>query len=353
MPEPTPPYLLPAADLSQRIDDGVNYVFSHLASQFMLLPKGATFLDYEDFLDAYETLRIQTDGFACLTTATCWAALRQNARAWIVLRTIMGISPPEWGDLANELEHSSIPTNWCRGIDGKAKSDPTLFAENRDQSELMLGRVTVCLTAAAEVLSGGSQSVQTDGVLHRLDKFDTRGGLATVEHAAQHGAPYAVLLYERFLGRPFASHRDAVSELVGDVMESAIEKALSDARIPFRKTRRAERVPGFEQAPDFFIPDEIAPSIIIEAKVCGDDGTARDKVSRVLRLAQMRDERERSGRRTFQVIACVDGRGFSVRRQDMRDLILATQGNVFTLSMLQDLVPNTALQALIPQGRPH
>lgn len=35
--------------------------------------------------------------------------------------------------------------------------------------------------------------------------------------------PYAVLLYEHYLGRPFASHRDGVSELVGDVMESAIE----------------------------------------------------------------------------------------------------------------------------------
>jgi len=29
------------------------------------------------------------------------------------------------------------------------------------------------------------------------------------------GAPYAMLLYERFLGRPFAGHRDSVSQYVG------------------------------------------------------------------------------------------------------------------------------------------
>ena len=63
-------------------------------------------------------------------------------------------------------------------------------------------------------------------------------------HVAAAHVPYAVLLYERYLGRPFASHRDAVSELVGDVMESAIEECLSRARITFRKTKRAERMLG-------------------------------------------------------------------------------------------------------------
>jgi hypothetical protein len=36
--------------------------------------------------------------------------------------------------------------------------------------------------------------------------------------------------YERFLGRPFAGHRDSVSELVGDIVESAIEDVVSKAR---------------------------------------------------------------------------------------------------------------------------
>ena len=185
--------------------------------------------------------------------------------------------------------------------------------------------------------------------MHRLDKFDTVDGLVSVRHAAQQHVPYAVLLYERFLGRPYASHRDAVSELVGDVMESAIEAQLQDARIPFRKTGRAERVPGFDQAPDFFIPDEIVPGVIIEAKITGDDGTARDKVARILRLAYMRDQREANGQPTYQLVACIDGRGFGVRQQDCRDLLKATQGKLFTANTLRDLIRFTDLVNFAPE----
>ncbi len=187
-----------------------------------------------------------------------------------------------------------------------------------------------------------------DGLVHRLSKFDTVGGLVSVRRAATEDVPYAALLYERFLGRPYTSHRDAVSELVGDVMESAIEMQLRSSLIPYRKAGRAERVPGFEQAPDFFVPDEIVPDVIIEAKITGDDGTARDKVARILRLAHMRDERERSAARSYQLIACIDGRGFGVRQQDCRDLLRATRGKVFTANTLGDLIAYTDLAGFVP-----
>jgi hypothetical protein len=75
-----------------------------------------------------------------------------------------------------------------------------------------------------------------------------------------------------------------VSDLIGDNLESAIEEMLAKDGISFRKTRRAERLAGFDQAPDFIIPDEFSPRVIIEAKITEDDGTARDKVTRILRL---------------------------------------------------------------------
>jgi hypothetical protein len=74
------------------------------------------------------------------------------------------------------------------------------------------------------------------------------------------------------------------------------------------------------------VPDEFNPSVLIEAKLTEDDGTARDKVNRVQRLRTLRDE---SGR-TYDVIACIAGRGFKVRRNDMRRLLQATDGKVFT-----------------------
>ena len=90
-----------------------------------------------------------------------------------------------------------------------------------------------------------------------------------------------MLLYERFLGRPFSSHRDSISELVGDSLESAIEEVLSTAGVSYRKTKRAGRIEGFDQAPDFTVPSEFNPQVVIEAKLTEDDGTARDKVTRI------------------------------------------------------------------------
>jgi len=40
----------------------------------------------------------------------------------------------------------------------------------------------------------------------------------------------------------------------------------------------------------------------------------------------------------FEVIACFAGRGFKVRREDMKKLLLATRGKVFTLENLNRLV---------------
>jgi hypothetical protein len=154
-----------------------------------------------------------------------------------------------------------------------------------------------------------------------------------------------MLLYERFLGRPFAGHRDSVSELVGAVMENAVEEQLRQAGISFRKTKRAERMEGFDQAPDFIIPDEWNPRVVIEAKITEDDGTARDKVTRIQHLAEISHQRRLGGQPEFQVIACIDGRGFGIRRADMHKLLEATQGKVFTLRTLDHLVENTTLKA--------
>ncbi|MGA2653859.1 MAG: hypothetical protein ABSF28_25335 [Terracidiphilus sp.] len=112
------------------------------------------------------------------------------------------------------------------------------------------------------------------------------------------GVPYAMLLYERFLGRPFAGHRDSVSELVGDVLETAIEGVLTRAGISHRKTKRAERITGFDQAPDFIIPNEFNPQIVIEAKITEDDGTARDKVTRVQHLGELSTQGLNQGARS-------------------------------------------------------
>jgi len=83
-------------------------------------------------------------------------------------------------------------------------------------------------------------------------------------------------------------------------------------------------------APDFILPSEFNPQVVIEAKITEDDGTARDKVTRIQHLAELSEQRKRRGEMGFAVIACIGGRGFGVRREDMKKLLLATKGKVFT-----------------------
>lgn len=345
------PYQLAPTDIPPRLGQLVQSTFDDLTSQFMLLPKGAAFLEYQDFRAGYEVLRQHTAGFTVLDADRCWNAVRQNAAAGIVLRTIIGVTPPEWQDLAKEETDVEFPNNWARGLDKNMKTSPDYFETRSGSSDVTVGRVTALFQAASRVLAEGAAATR-DGMIHRLDKVDTREGLDSVRYVSEQHVPYAVLLYERYLGRPFASHRDGVSELVGDVMENAIEDLLAAARVPFRKTKRAERVPGFDQAPDFFAPDEFDPTVIIEAKITGDDGTARDKVARIHRLATMRDDRERAGKPAFEVVACVDGRGFGVRREDMGQMIAATRGKVFTANTLPDLIQYTRLSEFLPPPTP-
>jgi hypothetical protein len=46
----------------------------------------------------------------------------------------------------------------------------------------------------------------------------------------------------------------------------------------------------------------------------------------------------------YEVVACIGGRGFGVRREDMRKLIYATKGKVFTVKTLDRLIECTGLK---------
>lgn len=341
------PFEVGADYLASHIDEMVAVTFADIQSQFLVMPRGQSFIEFRNFQDAYEALKQESGGFAHFTDETVWNALRRNALVLVVVRTILGVSPPEWAELAKAERDVDVPQNIARQWDARCRCEPAFFA--RTMSALSRRRIEALVSVAVEHVTKGAPP-EVPGAVHRFSKIDTAEGLVSLQHAASQHVPYAALLYERYLGRPFASHRDAVSELVGDVMESAIEERLAAARITFRKTKRAERVPGFEQAPDFFVPTELAPAAIIEAKITGDDGTARDKVSRVLNLATMRDNRERAGQAAFELIACVDGRGFRVRREDMRKILIATRGKVFTLATLDRLIEHTRLQEFLPRS---
>jgi hypothetical protein len=326
--------------LQSRLDEFVSVVFSSLESEFLVLPKGNGFVDYAVFETGYEALKRATSAFSNFTPNSVLSAVQKAPIGLIVLRTMLGFTPPEWGYMAAHRTGVEVPQGAVRSIDRAIRVDPLRPLSMGQASHR---RVKALVEVACMLLTEGAPPVPP-GKLHRLDKADTKGGLADLQAAAKLGIPYPMLLYERFLGRPFAGHKDSVSELVGDSLEVKIEEVLTAAGITYRKTKRAEKIAGFDQAPDFVVPDEFNPKVVIEAKIAEDDGTARDKITRVQHLAHLATEGRGPRHYKYDVVACIGGRGFGIRREDMKKLLLATRGKVFTLKTLDRLVEYTELK---------
>jgi len=334
------PFEVSIAEVLAAPEAYVDAIFSSLASEFLVMPKGDGFLDYSTFSSGYESLKQVTGGFSRIESETVFTAALEKPVILIVLRAILGFTPPEWAYIASSRKGVEIPQGAARSLDRSIRSNPE---KPLKPGATTLPRIMALVETACELIIAECPPVE-NGKLHRFDKADSATGLSSVQHLAELGVPYAMLLYERFLGRPFAGHRDSVSELVGDGLENAIEEQLSTAGITFRKTKRAERLPGFDQAPDFIIPDEFNPKVIIEAKLTEDDGTARDKATRIIRLCEMSEQRAREGKEPYEVIACLAGRGFGVRREDMRQMIRHAKGKVFTPRTLDRLIDNSSLK---------
>jgi len=336
---PTFPFEVSLDEILEDPESYVDAVFSCLESEFLVLPKGAGFVEYSVFERGYEALKAATSGFSQLDPKKVFPVTVSEPISIVVLRSMLGFTPPEWGYVTTQRTGISVTQGFVRSLDRKVRMTPeTELNTNGVTKE----RLEAMVQTACQLLAAGVPDVNSDQ-LHRLDKADTKHGVEGIQNLAGIGVPYAMLLYERFLGRPFAGHRDSVSELIGDSLESAIEDVLSKAGVSFRKTKRAERIEGFDQTPDFIIPSEFNPQVIIEAKITEDDGTARDKVTRIQHLGELSLSGRSEENPKYEVIACIGGRGFGVRREDMKKMILATRGKVFTANTLDRLVDCTRL----------
>lgn len=336
---PKYPFEVGFDEVRANLDTYVARVFSTLKSEFLVLPKGKGFVEYAQFERAYEALKKATAGFENLSTDVVLQAVIAMPLSLVILRTMLGFTPPELAYVASQEGDVEVAQGFVRSLDRRIRITPL---SSLKVTPLTRRRVERLVATACRLLA--ERPAQDSTKIHRLHKADTCEGLNSIRTISRLGTPYAMLLYERFLGRPFAGHRDSVSELIGDVLESAIEDVLSKAGVSYRKTKRAEKISGFDQAPDFVIPSEFNPQVIIEAKLTEDDGTARDKVTRVQHLAVLGERGVPEGVRKFEVVACIGGRGFGVRREDMRKLLLATRGKVFTVKTLGQLIECSRLR---------
>ena len=208
------PFEVPFSQVETNLDAFVDEVFGALQSEFLNLPKGPGFIDYPTFSKGYEELKAVTKDFRDLSPEPIIATICRTPISFIVLRTILGFTPPEWAYVTAQRRHMEISQGAARSLDRRIRMAP--LAPLKLDNGLTHGRLRAMVMAACHILTETPPAVPQDK-LHRLDKADTKQGLASLQPLADLGVPYAMLLYERFLGRPFAGHRDSVSELVGDV----------------------------------------------------------------------------------------------------------------------------------------
>jgi hypothetical protein len=342
MPAPPHSYQATLEQIQADIDRYVDSFIGGLQSFFELMPKGAGFIHFERFQAAYGVLREETDNFGRLELERVLAAIRRDSLALVVLRSILGVTPPELASLVRERTGMDLDQSAARRLDKRAREGNDLLGHAQPKTRQ---QVRGLVQVAVELLRSGAPDVP-EGVMHRLDKIDTATGIEGIRQLAAEGVPYEVLLYERFLGRPFAGHRDSVSEHVGETLQGAVRSVLASFSIPYHECGVAERFEDMDQAPDFLVPGAADLLAVIEAKLAEDDGTARDKVTRIQHLGELRDQRERRGESSYEVIACVDGRGFGIRREDVKKLLFATRGKLFNASTVGQIVAHTSLAAL-------
>lgn len=83
-------------ELRLDLDSAVTAVFSCLESEFLVMPKGAGFIEYPVFERGYEALKQATRGFAVLDPESLLQRTLDAPVIVLVLRTMLGFTPPEW-----------------------------------------------------------------------------------------------------------------------------------------------------------------------------------------------------------------------------------------------------------------
>ncbi len=311
-----------------------------LSPSFHMVPWDASQLFGDDAFNAiYERAHELTSGFQAVTPEQIAAALEQEPRSLVVFRTMAAYSRQHVSYLLDREYGGRLSSDDLRVVEQKGAGVGASLLANWRAACADLGQL-IYLAVRGELLPF-REGVEAEKFRPLTDKIDTREGWESVARVAAEGLPYSALLYQRYVGSAFGLAINASTSLKADLLEGPVERLLRDNGLPYYRVGTREKVAGWEQAPDFFVPDKNDPSVVIEAKVAEDGGTARDKASRIERLSR------HAYPRGVTLISVVDGLGF-LRINDVLAPILGnSKGLVFTHNDLGEMLNVPALRAFV------
>jgi hypothetical protein len=118
------PFEVPFSEVEAHLDDFVTAVFSCLASEFLVMPKGIGFIDYPVFEKGYEALKQTTSAFEDITQESILRVAFDVPISIIVIRTMLGFTPPEWAYIATQRTAVQIDQGFARTLDRKIRLAP-------------------------------------------------------------------------------------------------------------------------------------------------------------------------------------------------------------------------------------
>ena len=121
------PFEVPYPAVASDPDPFIDAVFDSLQSSFLILPKGVGFVPYADFAQAYEALKRSTQGFAQVEPPRVMQAIQQDALSLVVLRAILGFSPPELAFVAVERTGVHVSQSFARSLDREVRENRRLM----------------------------------------------------------------------------------------------------------------------------------------------------------------------------------------------------------------------------------
>lgn len=158
------PFEVPLADLAADLDTYVDAVFGALQSEFLTLPKGDGFVEYPVFERGYEALKLVTGDFREMSPESITALIYEIPIALIVLRTMLGFTPPEWAYAATQRTGVEVPQGAARTLDRTIRLKP--LEALRENNGVGGARLRALVTAACELLTEGGPQKRTHPGTH-------------------------------------------------------------------------------------------------------------------------------------------------------------------------------------------
>lgn len=290
---------------------------------------------------AYALADAETRGFTAVAAVDLQRVIADHPTTLIVFRLLAGLTTSELAEATGVAASTS-------GASPVGASTVKSIESGRTPT----GSVARALAATIEMTITGTLFPPRPGGIFRpkVAKPDTTRGWASVHEYAANRVPLPVLLHQRMYGGAFRQLLDATGTLRGDELEDPVEALLTDAGVPFIRTGAhdqavIERRFGItvRPAPDFVMFDTgETPRAMLECKHTSDGGTSRDKAARFGRL---RAEGQRLG--GVPVFAVLSGVGWRRTRDALGPVVEHTDGRVYSLANLADILDTDPLPSLI------